>query len=134
MKISFKVKIFGLLFAFLLILTACAKNSNTNSNQNINNTNVAAINSNSNANTNSTLTYSYPGQDGKTAMELLKAKFTGITTTKSGNAEFVKGINGLEAGAKQYWGFYVNGKAASVGASDYQTKATDTIEWKLISY
>lgn len=132
MKINKKFKILGLLFAVLLVLTACAKNSNTNSNQNTNNTNVVAINSN--ANTNSVLTYSYQGEEGKNAMELLRAKFTGITTTKSGNAEFVKGINGLEAGAKQYWSFYVNGKAASVGASDYQTKSTDTIEWKLISY
>jgi hypothetical protein len=123
-------KLFSLFVIFtVLALTACTKTTNTNTNSN--NTNVNAI---INQNTNTVTVYMYKGEDGITAINLLKAKFTGITTTKSGNDEFVSGINNQVAGTKQYWGFYVNGKAASVGASDYVTKSTDTIEWKLISY
>lgn len=123
-------KLFSLLIvSAFLVLTGCTKTTNTNTNSaNIN------VNATTNQNTNTDTVYMYKGNDGKTAIELLKTKFTGVTTTKSGSDEFVNGINNQVAGAKQYWGFYVNDKAATVGASDYITKSTDTIEWRLISY
>jgi len=71
----------------------------------------------------------YKGEDGKTAMTLLKAKYT-VTTTHYSFGDSVDSINGLAADSKHYWEFMVNGTDASVGADAYTSKSTDTIEWK----
>lgn len=72
----------------------------------------------------------YKGQDGKTALELLKQK-TEVITKQSSYGEYVDSINGLSGGSQgKYWSFYVNGAMASVGAGDYTTKSSDVIEWK----
>lgn len=73
---------------------------------------------------------SYQGEEGKTALELLKSH-TEVKTQKFDFGEMVQSINGQDAGGKKYWTFYVNGKMAQVGAGDYQTKDSDKIEWKL---
>ncbi len=72
----------------------------------------------------------YPGQTGKNALDLLKSTHTVDVST----AGFVNAIDGVKPGDHQYWSFYVNGKQAEVGAKDYQTKNTDTIEWKLEAF
>lgn len=69
----------------------------------------------------------YAGQDGKNALELLKAKHK-VEATAQG---FVTAINSIKPDSKHFWSFYVNGQAAQVGAKDYQTKKGETIEWKL---
>ena len=72
----------------------------------------------------------YDGVEGKTALELLKAKAT-VVTQQSNYGEYVDSINGVKGGTdKKYWAFYVNGQLAQVGAADYATKNGDTITWK----
>lgn len=77
-------------------------------------------------------TFSYQGQDGVTALELLEEKTT-ITKTSSG---FVTAINGRQAedSQQEFWAFYVNGRAAQVGANEYITSNSDKIEWKIETY
>ena len=76
--------------------------------------------------------FSYKGEEGKNALEILKQK-TSIEQSSSG---LVTSINGRKAddGKKEFWAFYVNGKMAEVGPADYQTKAGDLIEWKIQKY
>lgn len=72
----------------------------------------------------------YQGEDDKNVMELLKTK-ANVVTKQSSFGEYVDEINGIKGGTdNKYWIFYVNGKMAEVGASDYVTKSLDTIEWK----
>lgn len=73
---------------------------------------------------------SYKGQDGKTALDLLKQQAT-IVTKDSSYGQYVDSINGVTGGTNgKYWTFYVNGAQAQVGAGAYTTKSTDLIEWK----
>lgn len=77
-------------------------------------------------------TYSYDGIDGKTALDLLKAKYQKVETQSSSVGDFVTAIDGKKADpAKEYWAFYLNGALASEGAGTYITKSTDKIEWRL---
>jgi len=73
---------------------------------------------------------SYRGEDGKTALELLKTNATAVTKTSS-IGEYVTSINGNDGGGKKYWLFFVDGKESSVGAGAYVTKSSENIEWKL---
>lgn len=73
---------------------------------------------------------SYRGEEGKTAMQLLKSKHV-VETKNYSFGEMVTSIDGVNPDARHFWGFYVNGKLAQVGADAYVTKATDSIEWKL---
>lgn len=77
-------------------------------------------------------TIQYKGQNGKNALDLLKAKYPGqVQTQKFSAGEFVQSINGVQPDKNHYWAFYVNGQPATVGAGQYMTKDSDTIEWKL---
>jgi len=81
--------------------------------------------------TQSTNTISYQGEDAKNALDLLKSHATVETTTDPSLGEYVTSVNGVKGGTNnKYWIMYVNGQSSSVGASDYVTKSTDTIEWK----
>lgn len=73
----------------------------------------------------------YNGQEGKNALELLKAKYTVETKSYGSAGEFVESINGVKPDTKHFWKFFVNGKSASVGAGSYITKSADVLEWKL---
>jgi len=74
----------------------------------------------------------YQGQQGKTALDLLKSKYPGQVQTQTfSSGEFVKSINGITPDKEHYWSFFVNGKESTVGASQYVTKDGDSIEWKL---
>lgn len=93
--------------------------------------NLPAKNANANLSiTNASSTISYPGQDGKSALKLLQAGHS-VDVSAEG---FVNAIDGLKPGNRQFWAFYVNGQQAQVGAKEYQTKSTETVEWKLESY
>ncbi|QQG40791.1 MAG: DUF4430 domain-containing protein [Candidatus Levyibacteriota bacterium] len=74
----------------------------------------------------------YQGKTGKNAMQLLQEK-SSVETATSG---LIIAINGRRAdnAKREYWAFYVNGKLATVGSSDYQTKDEDMIEWKIDKY
>ncbi len=76
-------------------------------------------------------TVSYQGEEGRTALVVLK-ELTEVETKTESFGEFVTGINGVMAdSSKEYWSFYVNGEYASEGAGTYQTKEGELIEWKL---
>lgn len=76
----------------------------------------------------------YDGEDGKTALELLKLRARVVTTSASGLGELVVTINGV--GARNNNGFnliyYVNGSMPKTGAGNYITKNGDKIEWKIV--
>jgi len=72
----------------------------------------------------------YRGQDGKTALALLKQHAT-VVTKSSSLGEYVVSINGNNGGGSKYWIFYVNGQESQVGADAYTTKNTDLVQWKL---
>jgi len=74
---------------------------------------------------------SYDGKDGKTALELLKKLHKVETKDYGAMGEMVLSIDGVKPDSTQFWAFYVNGAMASEGASTYQTKNGDKIEWKL---
>lgn len=72
----------------------------------------------------------YDGQEGKTALELLKQNAE-VVTKDSAYGPYVDSINSVQGGTDgKYWAFYVNGQMAQVGADAYQTKTGDKIEWK----
>ena len=113
-----KILLVASLFVFLA--AGCGKKSTDNSNKG------------QTQNTNQTV-YTFQGQEGKTAMELLRAKYgdkLGVKVFPAG--ELVESINGTKAENNQtYWAFYVNGKYSNIGASQYQTKTSDVVEWRL---
>ena len=75
----------------------------------------------------------YQGVEGKNALELLKSNYKVETEAFSGFGEMVKSIDGVTPDDKHFWGFYVNGEMAQVGAESYVTKSSDNIEWKLVA-
>ena len=78
-----------------------------------------------------TTSIQYPGVEGKTALELLKASHSVETKEFAGVGEYVVSIDGLAPDAKHFWAFYVNGQQAQLGAGAYATKSSEVIEWKL---
>ncbi len=77
------------------------------------------------------LVIAYEGEDGKTALEILKARAR-IRTSGNQMGELVEEINGVNNGNGYYLIYYVNGAKAKAGAGKYVTKNGDRIEWKLI--
>lgn len=73
---------------------------------------------------------SYQGEDGKTALELLKSQAE-VQTKSTAYGEMVTAVNGSDGGGSKYWLFYVDGQEAPEGAATYVTKTGQTIEWKL---
>lgn len=73
---------------------------------------------------------SYQGVEGKNALELLRDSHQ-VETEKFDFGELVVSIDGVKPDKNQFWAFYVNSAPSQVGASAYQTKASDTITWKL---
>lgn len=73
---------------------------------------------------------SYRGQDGVTALSLLK-RHAQVQTKHYSFGDMVVSINGAAGTGPKYWTFYVNGKMADVGASTYHSKSTDNLMWKL---
>lgn len=75
---------------------------------------------------------SYVGVEGQTALSLLK-QYTNVDTEEfTGIGEYVVSINGVSADStNNFWGFYVNGEQAQVGAGEYISTNGDEIEWRL---
>ncbi|HLB95888.1 MAG TPA: DUF4430 domain-containing protein [Patescibacteria group bacterium] len=71
----------------------------------------------------------YDGEEGKTALEILKTthKVAGQDTSIG---VFVTGIDEVENADNKYWMFYVDGKLATAGADQYKTKNGEKIEWR----
>lgn len=76
--------------------------------------------------------FEYKGENGKDALSLLREK----TTVELNDKGMVVLVNGRKAETekREFWGFYVNGKMAEVGAADFKTKDTDVINWKIENY
>ena len=51
------------------------------------------------------------------------------TKNYSGMGEFVDEINGIK-NAQKYWIYYVNGKKANIGISNYKINQNDIVSWK----
>jgi hypothetical protein len=77
------------------------------------------------------LVIAYGGEDGKTALELLKAHAQ-VRTATSQLGELVEEINGVANGNGHYLIYFVNGATAKTGAAQYVTQRGDKIEWKQI--
>lgn len=77
------------------------------------------------------LVIAYQGEDGKTALELLKSHAQARTAT-SQLGELVVEINGVASGNGFNFIYFVNGATAKTGAAQFVTKTGDKIEWKLI--
>lgn len=79
-------------------------------------------------------TVTYKGQEGKTALELLK-NTAKVETSGTGENSFITTINGIAANSKnEYWSYTINGILASVGAATYITKDSDIIKWAITSF
>ena len=72
----------------------------------------------------------YQGETGKNALDLLKAGHK-VEATHYSYGDLVTSIDGTAPDSKHFWAMYVNEKFSQVGASDYQTKSTDTIKWEI---
>jgi hypothetical protein len=57
-----------------------------------------------------------------------KIKFT--EKNYVGMGEFIVSINGVANNQKQSWIYYVNGKEASIGISNYKINGGDVVSWK----
>lgn len=77
-------------------------------------------------------TVSYQGEDGKTAYDLLKEKYT-VVADETAYGPMVKSINGEASTDSTFWSFKVNGELATVGSHQYTSKASDLITWELTS-
>jgi len=72
----------------------------------------------------------YQGQDGRNALDLLKAQHNvGVKSYSFG--DMVLSIDGVTPSANQFWAMYINGELSQVGASAYTTKSTDVVNWRL---
>jgi hypothetical protein len=73
----------------------------------------------------------YAGEEGRTALELLKSRAR-VRTSTSDLGELVEEINGVRSGEGYNLIYFVNGAMAKTGAGNYVTRTGDRIEWKLI--
>ena len=76
------------------------------------------------------LVIAYEGEEGKTALELLKSKAR-VRTSSTQMGEMVDEIDGVRSDNGLYLIYYINGAIANTGAGSYLTKTGDKIEWKL---
>lgn len=81
-------------------------------------------------------TFTYTGEDGRTALELLLEADPSAEVDGEGEMAFVTGINGRTADpdANEFWGFYVDGEFAQEGAGTLVTEDGQEIEWKLETF
>lgn len=80
--------------------------------------------------------FSYDGQDGKTALELLEENADDVGVVGDGANAYVTSINGVEAleSENAFWALYVDGEAATTGAGSLRTATGETIEWRLETF
>lgn len=80
--------------------------------------------------------FSYEGEDGKTALELLQEKADEVGVIGLGANSYVTSINGVGAqeSKNEFWALYVDGTPAQTGSGSLVTKAGQTIEWSLETF
>ncbi len=82
--------------------------------------------------TDETTEFSYEGQDGETALDLLLVQDPQAEVSGEGEMAFVTGIQGRSAeDGQEFWALYVDGEMAQVGAGALETEDGQQIEWKL---
>lgn len=74
-------------------------------------------------------TINYDGQNGKTALDILKNSHQ-VESQDSSIGIFVTGIDETKNQDNKYWMFYVDGQLAATGADQYTTKDGEKIEWR----
>jgi hypothetical protein len=72
----------------------------------------------------------YKGQDGKNAMELLRASHQ-VEVKSYSFGDLVTGIDGVSPDSTHFWAMYVNNTFSQVGAAEVITKSSDTIRWQI---
>ncbi|MDA2462323.1 DUF4430 domain-containing protein [Bacillus cereus group sp. MYBK65-1] len=73
-------------------------------------------------------------KDGETALSLLqKVMGDKVESEKMSFGTYVKGIDGLMAGATSAWLYDVNDKSAEVGADSYKLKSGDVVVFRFVS-
>lgn len=81
------------------------------------------------------ISMSYPGEDGRTALELLLEHDPSATVEGEGEMAFVTGIGGRAADpTSEFWSLDVDGQFAEVGAGSLETKDGETITWTLTAF
>jgi hypothetical protein len=93
-------------------------------------TNNANISQNDNQQQVPSSVIEYKGEDGKNALELLKATHR-VDAQHYSFGDLVTGIDGIAPDPNHFWAMYVNGEFSQVGASAYVTKNSDTIRWQI---
>lgn len=72
----------------------------------------------------------FTAEKDKTVLEQLQAREK-VTVKDSQYGPYVDSINGVTGGTdNKYWGYYVDGQMANIGAGEYVTKGGETIIWK----
>jgi len=78
--------------------------------------------------------YSIKIQENGSVYDAMKSisdeSFSFKSTNHAGLGYFIESINGVKGEPGKYWIYYVNGKEASVGVSNYILKDGDSILWK----
>jgi hypothetical protein len=78
---------------------------------------------------------SYPGENGRTALELLLEADPDAVVEGEGEMAFVTAIGGHAADPdSEFWALYVDGEPAQVGAGALETESGQTITWKLEAF
>ncbi len=73
-------------------------------------------------------------KDGETALSLLqKVMGDKVESETMSFGTYVKGIDGLMAGATSAWLYDVNDKSAEVGADSYKLKSGDVVVFRFVS-
>lgn len=80
--------------------------------------------------------WSYEGEAGRTALELLLASDPSAVVSGEGENAYVTSIGGRAAddARKEFWALYVDGEQASVGAGSLVTEDGQEVTWKLETY
>lgn len=80
--------------------------------------------------------FSYAGEDGETALDLLLENDPSAEATGDGEMAFVTGICGYTAdeSANEFWALYVDGEQATEGAGALETEDGQEITWKLETF
>ncbi len=129
MKKVFKVQLVLLVAIISLSAVSCVGQVNAPKTDNIPLSSSVTDVPSDNASANSVA--KYDGIDGKNALELLKTSHKVTTKTFDGVGEYVESIDAIVPDKTHFFSFYVNGEQAQVGAGQYITKSTETIEWRL---
>ncbi|WP_240644182.1 DUF4430 domain-containing protein [Antribacter gilvus] len=80
--------------------------------------------------------WSYAGETGRTALELLLESDPSAEISGEGEMAYVTGIDGRVAdqAANEFWALYVDGEMATVGAGALVTEDGQEITWKLETF